>query len=182
MTIVNYLLAIPKCEYFLQLDIDQGKLHGVSFQAIKKQKNMSTTKYPGMMAKQLIADENEKIISQFKQYLISPAINWDVTFVWPGMSDFQLSVLDYLKKIPIGTTKTYGQVATDLQTSARAVGNACRRNPFPIIYPCHRVVAQNGLGGYDGEFRASKNNNKAVIDGRLAIKYFLLQHEQAVIN
>ncbi len=65
-------------------------------------------------------------------------------------SDFQSRVLSVLQAIPYGETRTYGEIAKQLNTSARAVGNACRRNPLPLIIPCHRVVAANGIGGYDG--------------------------------
>jgi len=63
---------------------------------------------------------------------------------------FQEKVLNQLVLIPYGETKTYGEIAKKLKTSPRAVGNACRRNPIPIVIPCHRVVASKGLGGYSG--------------------------------
>ncbi len=63
---------------------------------------------------------------------------------------FQEKVLNQLILIPYGETKTYGEIAKKLKTSPRAVGNACRRNPVPIVIPCHRVVASKGLGGYSG--------------------------------
>ena len=171
MTKVNYLVPILNCNYLLQLSIGTGKLYGVSYLAIKDHEAMPATRHEVSNIRQSIAShEDEKIISQFKQYLSNPAIAWKIDLVWPGVSDFQKTVLDYLSTIPLGTTKTYGQVANDLQTSARAVGNACRRNPFPITIPCHRVVAQNGLGGYDGDIN----------EGRLAIKSLLLKHEQAL--
>jgi len=66
------------------------------------------------------------------------------------VTDFQGSVLKELQRIPFGETRTYGEIAARLKTSPRAVGNACRRNPLPIIIPCHRVVAASGIGGYDG--------------------------------
>ncbi len=66
------------------------------------------------------------------------------------VSPFQEKVLKQLHKIPYGETRSYGEIAKILNTSARAVGNACRNNPLPIIIPCHRVVAANGIGGYDG--------------------------------
>lgn len=80
---------------------------------------------------------------------------------------FQQKVLLELLNIPFGKVKTYGEIARKLKTSPRAVGNACRRNPIPVIIPCHRVVAANGIGGYDG----------ATSGSRLAIKRQLLQHE-----
>ncbi len=63
---------------------------------------------------------------------------------------FQKRVWQALCNIPPGTTKTYGELAKELHTSPRAIGNACRKNPLPIIIPCHRVVAKNSLGGYAG--------------------------------
>lgn len=67
--------------------------------------------------------------------------------------DFNQKVWQLLKKIPRGQVATYGQIAKAAKSpnSARAVGNACGKNPFAPIVPCHRVVASNGsLGGYSG--------------------------------
>lgn len=68
-----------------------------------------------------------------------------------NVTPFQEKVLQQLQKIPYGETRTYGEIARILKTSPRAVGNACRNNPVPMVIPCHRVVAANGIGGYDGE-------------------------------
>ena len=54
-------------------------------------------------------------------------------------------------KIHYGETITYGELATRLGSSAQAAGVACGGNPFPLIIPCHRVLAANGIGGYSGE-------------------------------
>ena len=66
---------------------------------------------------------------------------------------FQLKVWKYLKTIPKGTVKTYKQVAIAIKRpkSARAVANACGKNPHPPKIPCHRVIrSDRGLGGYSG--------------------------------
>ena len=66
---------------------------------------------------------------------------------------FQLKVWKYLKTIPKGTFKTYKQVAIAIKSpkSARAVANACGKNPYAPNIPCHRVVrSDGGLGGYSG--------------------------------
>ena len=66
---------------------------------------------------------------------------------------FQLKVWKYLKTIPKGTVKTYKQVAIAIKSpkSARAVANACGKNPYAPKIPCHRVIRSNGdLGGYSG--------------------------------
>lgn len=65
---------------------------------------------------------------------------------------FSRRALMKVKAIPYGKTRTYGDIARALGNpgAARAVGNANRTNPIPIIIPCHRVVGANGLGGYGG--------------------------------
>ena len=67
---------------------------------------------------------------------------------------FQLKVWKYLKTIPKGTVKTYKQVAIAIKRpkSARAVANACGKNPYAPKIPCHRVIRSDGrLGGYSGK-------------------------------
>ena len=63
---------------------------------------------------------------------------------------FQKQVWREMLKIPAGRTRTYGDIAKRLNASAQSVGTACGRNRFPVVIPCHRVVAANGLGGYSG--------------------------------
>ena len=66
---------------------------------------------------------------------------------------FQIKVWKYLKTIPKGNVKTYKQVAIAINKpkSARAVANACGKNPYPPKVPCHRVIRSDGaLGGYSG--------------------------------
>jgi methylated-DNA-[protein]-cysteine S-methyltransferase len=63
---------------------------------------------------------------------------------------FQQRVWRALRAIPYGQTRSYADLAADLGSAARAVGQANAVNPIPIIIPCHRVVAANGLGGYSG--------------------------------
>jgi len=80
---------------------------------------------------------------------------------------FQLRVWWALLNIPLGSTVTYGELARQLRASPRALAAACRANPCPVLIPCHRVVAQNGLGGYAG----------AGTGPLLAVKRWLLCHE-----
>ena len=66
---------------------------------------------------------------------------------------FRIKVWNYLKIIPKGTVKTYKQVAIAIKSpkSARAVANACGKNPYAPKIPCHRVIrSDGGLGGYSG--------------------------------
>jgi len=67
---------------------------------------------------------------------------------------FQIRVWHELKNIPVGETRTYKEIAIALgkPTAARAVANACGKNPYPEIIPCHRVIrSDGGLGGYSGK-------------------------------
>ena len=63
---------------------------------------------------------------------------------------FRNKVWAELVKIPFGKTLTYSGLAKNIGSAARAVGNACRDNPYPLVIPCHRVVAVNGMGGFNG--------------------------------
>lgn len=69
----------------------------------------------------------------------------------PDGSPFQRQVWDQMCAIPKGETRTYGDVAAAIGGTARAVGGACGANPIPVIIPCHRILAANGLGGYSGD-------------------------------
>jgi len=83
-------------------------------------------------------------------------------------TEFQNRVWQILSSISPGKTRTYGDIAKQLGSSPRAVGNACRRNPVPIFIPCHRVVSTSGRGGFMGHTSGEP----------LAIKEWLLAHEQ----
>lgn len=73
---------------------------------------------------------------------------------WPEQATpFQRAVWEALLRIPVGETRTYGQLAAAIgrPKAARAVGQACGANPIPVLIPCHRVVAgSGGLGGFSG--------------------------------
>ncbi len=75
-------------------------------------------------------------------------------------SEFQLSVWSALLKIPFGETRSYQQIAESIQSAAIAVGQACKRNPVPILVPCHRVIAKQGIGGYEGAKSGFKLDRK----------------------
>lgn len=83
----------------------------------------------------------------------------------PLGSIYQQRVWNSLLVIPAGRTMTYGELATQLQTSPRAIGQACRTNPVTLFIPCHRIVGKNNHGGYMGNSEA------------LPLKVALLRHE-----
>jgi len=57
-------------------------------------------------------------------------------------------IYDAVRRIPYGKTAAYGEIAAAVGTGPRVVGQAMARNPTPLVIPCHRVVAVNGLGGF----------------------------------
>ncbi|MEK6680127.1 MAG: methylated-DNA--[protein]-cysteine S-methyltransferase [Nitrospirota bacterium] len=92
------------------------------------------------------------IVKLLERYLNGERLKIDIPFDLKGTS-FEKKVWKALLRIPYGRTKSYGEIAKEigLPNGARAVGNACGKNPIPIIIPCHRVIAGNdGLGGYTG--------------------------------
>jgi methylated-DNA-[protein]-cysteine S-methyltransferase len=107
------------------------------------------------------------LVRELDAYWHNPAHPIDVLFV-PAGTPFQLRVWHALLAIPAGQPATYGALAKRLGTAARAVGQACGANPLPILIPCHRVVAANGLGGF---IHASSG---AALD----VKTWLLAHER----
>lgn len=65
------------------------------------------------------------------------------------LTPFHVRVLEEMKKIPYGKIASYKDLATALKTKGyQAIGTACGRNPFMLIYPCHRVVSSKDLGGF----------------------------------
>jgi len=91
----------------------------------------------------------QALIRQISDYFSDPAHPFNIEIDAKG-TDFQQGVWRQMQKIPAGQVKTYGEVAKILNSSPRAVGNACRANPMPLIIPCHRIVSSSGLGGFAG--------------------------------
>ncbi len=83
---------------------------------------------------------------------------------------YQRRVWQALTTIPQGKTVSYGQLAGQLGSGARAVAAACKANPIPIVVPCHRVVGSKGLGGYMGASGGTP----------VQLKRWLLTHEGAL--
>lgn len=89
---------------------------------------------------------------QLEEYFAGKRRRFKVNFAPTPATDFQRDVWDALIAIPYGEVRTYGEVASSVRRprASRAVGNANHANPWPILVPCHRVVATSGLGGYGG--------------------------------
>jgi methylated-DNA-[protein]-cysteine S-methyltransferase len=107
-----------------------------------------------------------EVAAQLAQYFAGPQQCFTLPVELHGTA-FQQRVWSALTRIPPGKTLTYGELASRLDSGARAVGNACRNNPVSIIIPCHRVVSVSGIGGYSGKTAGREINRKQ----------WLLRHE-----
>jgi O-6-methylguanine DNA methyltransferase len=88
----------------------------------------------------------------FDRYFTGIDVRFDLPLDLKG-TDFERAVWEALRTIPHGEVRNYGWVARIVGRpgGARAVGNACGKNPVPIIVPCHRVILSSGrIGGYSG--------------------------------
>ncbi len=129
----------------LLLTMDGGQLTNVCMFGQKRVPNIS----PGS-----ISDRGpfDLVIKQFDEYFSGARREFDIPLRLDG-TPFQVSVWNELRKIPFGTTTTYGEIARRIGNpkAMRAVGLANGRNPIPIIVPCHRVIGSNGaLTGFGG--------------------------------
>jgi methylated-DNA-[protein]-cysteine S-methyltransferase len=75
-----------------------------------------------------------------------------------SLTPFQWQVLETIQQIPFGETRTYREVAAMIgkPKAARAVGQALKKNPLPLIFPCHRILAAKGLGGFSSGLAVKK--------------------------
>lgn len=109
----------------------------------------------------------KEAVRQLRAYLRDPAFVFALPLA-PAGTPFQRRVWEQIATIPCGTTRTYGELARAIRSAPRAVGGACGANPYPLVVPCHRVVASGGgLGGFNRERGGLL----------LEIKRWLLDHE-----
>jgi methylated-DNA-[protein]-cysteine S-methyltransferase len=107
------------------------------------------------------------VCEQLSAYFDNPAFHFNLPLRLNGTAH-QTRVWQAMCAIPRGETRSYGELAAALQSSAQAVGQACGANPIAIVIPCHRVVGKAGLGGF------MHHSGGYALD----IKRWLLAHEQ----
>jgi len=106
-------------------------------------------------------------VRQLKAFLLDPHFVFGLPLK-PSGTPFQRRVWQQIAAIPCGQTRSYGEVARLLNNAPRAVGQACGANPFPLVVPCHRVIASGGsLGGF------ARQRGGFLLD----VKRWLLAHE-----
>ena len=104
---------------------------------------------------------------QIRAYLADPTFAFGLP-LRPSGTSFQRRVWAEIAAIPCGQVRSYGAAAQALRNAPRAVGQACGANPFPLVVPCHRVIAANqGLGGF------ARHGGGFLLD----VKRWLLKHE-----
>lgn len=110
------------------------------------------------------------VIKQCNQYFKDPTHLFDIPLK-PQGTLHQQAVWRSAQSIPMGTTKTYGEIASMIRSGPRAVGNACGANPYPLITPCHRVISAQGIGGFMKEDSPGFYRQ---------VKIWLLRHEGVI--
>jgi len=112
----------------------------------------------------------KEAVRQLRAYLKDAALTFVLPLAVTG-TPFQRKVWREIVAIPPGHTTSYGELAKAIKSAPRAVGGACGANPYPLVVPCHRVIAADGgLGGF------ARQRDGLLLD----IKSWLLEHEQSV--
>ena len=112
----------------------------------------------------------ERVCRQIEKYVRDPGYRFKLPLKQIGTA-FQRRVWEQIAAIPLGETRTYGDLARALRSAPRAVGQACGSNYFPLVIPCHRVVAAKGLGGF------AHTSGGYLLD----VKRWLLRHESHAV-
>lgn len=112
------------------------------------------------------SDLIEEGLSQLEAYFSGRLRVFDLPIAFrPGLTG---QVQRLMTAIPMGETRTYGQLAQALKTPAQAIGQACGANPLPLVVPCHRVLGLVTIGGFSAP-------------GGVETKAWLLRHEGALL-
>jgi methylated-DNA-[protein]-cysteine S-methyltransferase len=103
-------------------------------------------------------------LAQLQAYFDRRLTAFDLPLDWG--SGLHEKVRRAMAAIPLGQTRTYGDLSRQIGAPAQAIGQACGANPIPIIIPCHRILGAHGLGGFSAK-------------GGVETKVWLLKHEGA---
>ena len=123
---------------------------------------------PGTDLQPPTCDLSSEVERQLNSYFAHPEFQFSLPLA-PQGTKFQHQVWNAIREIPLGQVRTYGHIAQQINSAARAVGQACGANWFPLIIPCHRVTAAHGIGGFAHHADAAGFH--------LNVKRWLLAHE-----
>ncbi len=154
MTIDSFDYILPSPIGSLGLNISANGIQRLFYIKTKQKSHIPTSGFAA------------KVHRQIMEYFELQRTEFDLPVDIRGTT-YQNRVWSEVAKIAYGESLTYGDIAKAINSGPRAVGNACRHNPIPIIIPCHRVVKKGGIGGYCG----------SVVGKQIQQKDWLLRHE-----
>lgn len=155
MVLMNYQAKLVAPFGVLGIRCDDTALLGIDF--------LPATDEP----EQPVSGIAEAVCLQLLRYFADPDAPFTIPLRYTA-SAHREKVWQAMLSIPLGETRSYGELAAELHSCAQAVGQACGANPIPIVIPCHRVVGKSSLGGFMHHAEGSPLN----------IKRWLLNHEQ----
>ena len=151
---ITYQAIVPAPGFALGVSCDDDEITGIEFLEARPEVAPTTP---------LAAEA----VRQLAAYLADPAFVFSLPLQAAG-TPFQRRVWAQSAAIPLGRVETYGQLAKNIKNAPRAVGQACGANPYPLVVPCHRVIAAGGgLGGFN------RHGGGFLLD----VKRWLLHHE-----
>ena len=151
---ITYQAIVPAPGFALGVSCDDDEITGIEFLEARPEVAPTTP---------LAAEA----VRQLEAYLADPAFVFSLPLQAAG-TPFQRRVWAQIAAIPLGRVETYGQLAKNIKNAPRAVGQACGANPYPLVVPCHRVIAAGGgLGGFN------RHGGGFLLD----VKRWLLHHE-----
>lgn len=126
--------------------IEEDFLTSLSF--LENTKNINITKNPIKF---------KHIVAQLDEYFYEGRKSFELDYKLKS-TNFREKIFTLMSKIPYGKTISYADLAKQAgkPLAYRAVGTACGKNPLPLIIPCHRVISQQGLGGFTGGLKIKK--------------------------
>ena len=153
----KYQAVVTAPGFALGVQCSEDEITGIQFLRPQAEVNPS-----GLLAKETVR--------QLRAWLKDPNCEFSLP-LRPAGTPFQRRVWSAIAAIPTGSTRSYGELARDIASGPRAVGGACGANPYPVVVPCHRVLAANGgLGG----FCHARDRDGLLLE----ITRWLLAHEQ----
>jgi len=153
--------------FSLAMDSPFGTLlldsHGTAITALRWGDSLPNTRPP---------DQPDSILKAardcLRAYFAGATVSFNIPIHFTTGTPFQKKIWQLLTRIPYGATRSYGDLAREQESAARAVGSACGANPIPILVPCHRILAADGrLGGYSGHHGTETKRRLLILEGVL---------------
>ena len=119
-------------------------------------------------------DVSRETLNQIELYLLGSLQNFSIPLDFSNWSPKMVKWFTTLSKVQYGKTISYKELAYEWGNirASRAAGNACKRNPIPIIIPCHRILSINGqIGCYSGGNRKTPNSTENINRKRWLINF-----------